>query len=157
VGPRLAIAGATLGIVSLVGLVAAGPAAAAGTGVTFHQDVFFSPTRSPGWPTGCEPDCSQRVQVEIIDRSGGFKPPVRVFPGQKVDLGNVESMEVTDSYENRGSSFSYFYFVSAPSQSRPVTLTLTQLHTGGYASEFRVEVRCRRWTSDSGSTDVPCR
>jgi hypothetical protein len=157
---KLAIAGAVLTVVTLAGLVSVGPAGAAGggSGVTFKNDVFFSPSRepNPGWLTYCTPGCSQRVQVEDIDRSGGFKPPAWVFSGQSVDLGTVELFQVTDSYENRGSSFSYFFFVSAPNRSTPVTLTLTELHRGTYASEFRVSVQCRSWSGSTGSLPSTC-
>lgn len=73
-----------------------------------------------------------------------------------MDLGAVEFFQVTDSYEKRGSSFSYFYFMSVHGGDGPVTLTLTELHGGTYSSAFRVDVRCRRWGSSTGSLPVSC-
>jgi hypothetical protein len=159
--PKVASAAAALSVVILVAVVWMGLAAGAARGatatnVTFKQDVI---SRSPlPWPTdNCSSaSCSQRVQIEFIDRSGGFRPPLDVREFQSVDLGAVESFEVTDSYQRRDSSFSYFYFVSVHGGEGPLTLTLTELHRRSYSSAFRVDVRCRRWEPSTGSVPVSC-
>ena len=165
--PRVASVGAALSVVMLAGVVwmalAAGAARAKGTGttVTFKHDVHLpndSRERLPWHTNTCyrSSGCSQRVQIENIDRRGGFKPPVWVHEFQSVDLGAVEDFEVTDSYEKRGESFTYFYVVSVQGGDGPVTLTLTELHRRTYSSAFRVDVRCREWRSSTGSLPVSC-
>lgn len=161
--PKVASVGATLIVMMLVAVVWMGLAAGAAragtaTNVTFKQDVSLSSRSSLPWPTdNCRSDtCRQRVEIEIIDRSGGFKPPLEVGKYDSVDLGAVEFFEVTDSYAHQGSSFSYFYLVSVHGGAGPLTLTLTELHRGTYSSAFQVDVRCRRWRSSTGSLPVSC-
>ena len=161
--PKLTSVIAGLGIVTLVAVVWIGLAAAVARGqtatnVTFKHDSFFRPEARVPWPTDCYGDrtCSQRVQLELLDRSGGYEPPRTVHPYQSVDLGAVEDFQLTDTYATRSRSFSYFYFVSARGGDGPLTLTLTELHEGKYPSAFRVDVRCRRWTPSTGSEPVSC-
>lgn len=177
---KVARVGAALSVVMLVGvawidLAAAathrpsptrqsGPRAAdtTATNVTFKQDVHVFSGNRPHWlpaTAGCHKECDHRVQIEDIDRSGGFKRPIWVISSRPVDLGAVQDFQVTDSYETLPFpfSFSYFYIVSVRNGHGPVTLTLTELHERTYSSAFTVsDLRCRRWTSHTGSEPVRC-
>jgi len=145
---QVASVGAALSVVMLVAVVWMGLAAGAARGgtptnVTFKQDIFPSPR-------------DQRVEIEFIDQSGGYRPPIRVYGDKPVDLGPVEFFQVTDSRESRDYSFSSFYYVSVQRGDGPLTLTLTELHRGTYSSAFRVDERCRVWRPSTGSVPVTC-
>jgi hypothetical protein len=139
-----------------------------GSIVTIQNNVLLNPDgRISGgnWTTcsGRTP-CRQNVEVDVSrsGSSGTYKPPVRIYSFSPVSLGRVESFEVIESYEYRTSSvnnasFTYRYFVSMPTGTNTIPLTLSEMHAGKVPSGVRMDARCRHWTDTTGSLEASCR